>query len=172
LKGDFSGSGKSMGLPMAATLVDAILGHLVNGYIHRKVEENQHGKLFRKLLNEKRNFIQCQLDPDYLLNGNENIFAQIQDPDMIAFNTIFQQENKKQDCPDCLPYRRGKQIWRHTDYTKENYREILQRLSAMETSADNGKPYRHPLLKQYADLFPVWEKISSHFTQEIRSETG
>jgi hypothetical protein len=172
LKGDFSGSGQSMGLPMAATILDAILGHLVVGYIHRNVEENQHGKLFRRLLNEKRNFIQCQLDPDYLLNDNDDIFAQIQGPDMIAFNTIFQRENKKQDCPDCFPYRDGKQIWEHTDYTKENYREILQKLSAMKTSDKNGKPYWHPLLKQYADLFPVWEKISSHFNQEIGSESG
>jgi len=44
LKGDFSGAGKSAGLPMAATYVDAILGHLVIGYIHRGIDENQHGK--------------------------------------------------------------------------------------------------------------------------------
>jgi molybdopterin/thiamine biosynthesis adenylyltransferase len=158
-RGDFRGAGKSSGLPSAASFIDTVLDHLVIGLIHREVSNNQHGMLISRLLDEGRNFIQCQLDPNYRLNANEDIFSQIKGPDMIAFNSIFQRENKNRDCPDCLPIRRGRQIWEHTDYTKENYKEILQRLSALETSVDNGRLYRHPLLKEYADLFSVWEKI-------------
>jgi len=65
LEGDYSGSGRSFGLPMAATFIDSILSHLIVGLIHLDIEENQHAKMFRKLLDEKRNFIQCQLDPNY-----------------------------------------------------------------------------------------------------------
>ena len=104
---------------MAADYIDAILNHLIIGAIHIEVDKNQHAKLFRKLLKEGRNFIQCQLDPDYKLNDNEDIFAQIKKgPDLIAFNTIFQQENARIDCLDCsLNHKK----WVITDYTKEEY---------------------------------------------------
>lgn len=163
LKGDFSGSGKSMGLPMAATFVDAILAHIIIGYIHRNIERNQHGKLFRKLLREKRNFIQCQLDPDYRLNDSEDIFSQIQAPDMIAFNTVFQHENKKQDCLDCRKFLNG-WVWENTDYTKENYRNVLEKFSMWEAGLSPHSDYVHPLLYKYKNLFPQWEKYSKEFS--------
>ena len=163
LKGDFSGSGKSMGLPMAATSVDSMLGHFVVGYIHRDIEVNQHGRLFRKLLNENRNFIQCQLDPEYRLNDNEDIFSQIQAPDLIAFNTIFQQENKKQDCLDCRKFLNG-WAWKNTDYTKENYRKVIETFSMYEAGLSPESGYVHPLLYKYKNLFPQWEKYSDDLT--------
>ena len=119
ISGHFQGTGRSMGLPMAADYIDAILNHLIIGAIHIEVDDNQHAKLFRRLLKEGRNFIQCQLDPDYKLNGEEDIFAQIKKgPDLIAFNTIFQKEKAKTDCLDCsLTHKK----WVNTDYTKEDY---------------------------------------------------
>lgn len=163
LKNDFSGSGKSMGLPMAATMVDSILAHLVVGYIHRNIKENQHGRLFRKLLREKRNFIQCQLDPDYRLNDSEDIFSQIQAPELIAFNTIFQQENKKQDCLDCRKFNNN-WVWKNTDYTKENYRNVLEKFSMWEAGLSPHSDYVHPLLYKYKNLFPQWKKYSEEFS--------
>jgi len=163
LKNDFSGSGKSMGLPMAATMVDSILSHLVIGYIHRNIKENQHGRLFRKLLREKRNFIQCQLDPDYRLNDSDDIFSQIQDPALTAFNTIFQQENKKQDCLDCRKFF-DNWVWKNTDYTKENYRKVLETFSMREKGLSPKSDYVHPLLYKYNNLFPQWEKYSEEFS--------
>ena len=119
INGNFQGTGRSTGLPMAADYIDAILNHLIIGAIHIEVDKNQHAKLFRKLLKEGRNFIQCQLDPDYKLNDNEDIFAQIKKgPDLIAFNTIFQQENARIDCLDCSFTHKK---WVITDYTKEEY---------------------------------------------------
>lgn len=119
LQGDFSGSGKSTGLPQAAHFIDSILGHLVIGLIHMDVKSNPHGKLFNRLLKEKRNLTQCQLDPDYKLNGSEDIFAQIKGPDLIAFNTLFLREAKNPRCRDCGSGAPGRNEWRLTDYTKE-----------------------------------------------------
>jgi hypothetical protein len=124
------------------------------------------------LLEEGRNFIQCQLDPDYRLNDCENIFSQLKGPDVIAFNTIFQNENIRRDCPDCLPSRRGNEIWKCTDYTKEDYKEIIEMLPALEAAAVDTKPYRHPLLKEYSHLFPVWKKIQRIFNQGHDRETA
>jgi hypothetical protein len=160
IKGDLNGSGNSSGLPFAATFIDAVLSHLVIGYIHRDIEANQHAKLFRRLLKEKRNLIQCQLDPDYMLNDSENIFAQIQGPDQIAFNTIFQAEARKLDCIDCRKPIAGL-TWQNTDYTKENYHDFLQKFSLAESAFCHGASYRHPLLDTYKDLFPIWEDLSS-----------
>ena len=58
-----------------------------------------------------------------LAAGNQDIFAQIKKgPDLIAFNTIFQQENARIDCLDCsLTHKK----WVITDYTKEEYLEEL-----------------------------------------------
>lgn len=166
LKGDFRGAGKSSGLPMAARFIDSVLGHLVIGLIHLDVEKNQHGKLFRRLLNEGRNFIQCQLDPDYMLNEKEDIFSQIQGPDMIAFNTIFQRESKKKSCLDCFRTATGSTIWSHTDYTKENYREKLIALEHSVYPSPYGcGPYQHSLLNEYTNLFPVWENLSNQSCQ-------
>jgi hypothetical protein len=158
INGNFQGTGRSTGLPMAADYIDAILNHLIIGAIHIGVDDNQHAKLFRKLLKEGRNFIQCQLDPDYKLNDNEDIFAQIKKgPDLIAFNTIFQQENKKLDCVDCRSLSLGYPVWNNTDYTRENYREMLRKLSAIESTINEGTVYNHPLLEEYENLFPIWE---------------
>ncbi|WP_158279370.1 ThiF family adenylyltransferase [Azospirillum humicireducens] len=116
-----TGAGRSVGLPMAATFIDAILSHLVIGAIHKDVPDNPHGALYRRLLAEKRNFIQTQLDPTYRL-GDEDIFAGVSGRDVVTFNTIFQQETPKPDCPDCgrtsgsIARLRG---WRATDYTRE-----------------------------------------------------
>jgi hypothetical protein len=165
LRGDFRGSGKSSGLPSAASFIDAVLDHLVIGLVHMDIDENQHGRLFKKILNEKRNFIQCQLDPDYKLNDQEDIFSQIRGPDLIAFNTLFQRVNKKSDCIDCCSF--FDSVWNHTDYTSENYRETIMNLCLMVSPYCNGPTFVHPLLKEYADLFPVWAQIAS---QQIGSE--
>jgi hypothetical protein len=155
---DFQGTGRSAGLPMAADYIDAILSHLIIGAIHIEVDDNQHAKFFSRLLKEGRNFIQCQLDPDYKLNDKEDIFAQIKNgPDLIAFNTIFQQENIRHDCIDCRSLSIGYQVWNNTDYTRENYREILRKLSAIESTINEGTVYKHPLLEEYENLFPIWE---------------
>lgn len=119
LRGEPGGSGRSSGLPMAASFIDAVLSHLIIGCIHREIETNQHAKLFRRTLDEKRNLIQCQLDPDYKLNGSEDIFAQIKGPDLIAFNTLFLREAKNPRCRDCGSGAPGRNEWRLTDYTKE-----------------------------------------------------
>ena len=172
LKGDFSGSGRSLGLPMAAYYIDAILGHLIIGFIHRNIEENQHGKLIRRLLNEKRNFIQCQLDPDYLLNDSEDIFSQIQGPDLIAFNTIFQQETRKTDCLDCSSIAINS-VWKNTDYTQENYRNALETFSMREAKLSSVSDYVHPLIHEYKEFFPLWERaqvssiLKAHKPSEI-----
>lgn len=153
LKGHSLGAARSFGLPMAASFIDAVLSHLIVGSIHRNDEANQHGRLFRRLLDEKRNLIQCQLDPDYRLNDSENIFAQIKGSDQIAFNTLFIAESKDFDCIDC----KVRNLWQHTDYTKENYRELLEQYSLHISAFMHGGTYRHPLLDAYADLFSVWE---------------
>jgi hypothetical protein len=161
LKGNFGASGQSLGLPMAASFIDSILGHLVIGAIHIDVEDNQHGKLFRRLLREKRNFIQCQLDPSYRLNDKEDIFAQIEGPDLIAFNTIFQQESPKVDCLDCaLP----NHIWVNTDYTRENYYKKIQKFCASKGGAFYSQGFKHPLLNEYADFFSEWQKHANIVT--------
>ncbi|MFC1814050.1 ThiF family adenylyltransferase [Thermodesulfobacteriota bacterium] len=171
LRGDSSGSGKSSGLPMAASFIDAVLAHLIIGYIHFETETNQHGRLFHKLLVEKRNFIQCQLDPEYMLNDSENIFFQIQGPDLIAFNTLFQQESRKTDCIDCRDFAINS-VWKNTDYTKENYRKALETFSMRESKLSHKSDYVHPLLNEYNELFPQWEKdqLSTAFKTEEGSE--
>jgi len=90
----------SSGLPFATALVDSILGHLIIGAIHREVADNPHGMLFRKLLEEQRNFIQVQMDPDYRLAG-VNIFDEFDGPNTICFNTMFQNDVRDPECPDC-----------------------------------------------------------------------
>ena len=156
IRGDHRGSGRSSGLPMAASFIDAVLSHLVIGCIHREIETNQHAKLFRRILKEKRNLIQCQLDPDYRLNDSENIFAQVQGSDQIAFNTIFLAERRNGECIDC---RWDHPIWQDTDYTKENYRKRLETFSEYEAAFMHGVyEYKHSLLDKYEDLFPEWEK--------------
>jgi hypothetical protein len=157
LKGDFRGSGRSSGLPPAATFIDAILSHLIFGVIHIEDDKNQHAKLFRRLLKEKRNFIQCQLDPTYKLNDTEDIFAQMKGTDFICFNTIFQHESRKLDCIDCREFA-IQLVWKETDYTKENYRESLIAFSMIEEAFMHGLNYDHPLLNEYEHMFPQWEK--------------
>ncbi|MCW2248187.1 hypothetical protein M2352_003821 [Azospirillum fermentarium] len=110
------GAGRSAGLPMAAAFIDSILSHLIIGAIHKDDPGNPHGALYRRLLAEKRNFIQTQLDPTYRL-GDEDIFAQIQGKDVVTFNTIFQQEGARHTCPDCGATAGGG--WAETDYTRE-----------------------------------------------------
>ena len=129
-------------------------------------DENQHAKLFRRLLKEKRNFIQCQLDPTYKLNDTEDIFAQIKGTDFICFNTIFQHESRKLDCIDCREFA-IQLVWKQTDYTKENYSDALKKFSMIETSFMHGGSYEHPLLNEYEHMFPAWEK---YFNSELQTE--
>jgi ThiF family len=158
LKSDYSGSAQSAGLPSSTKFIDSILELLVLGLILIDCNDNQHGRLFKRLLNEKRNFIQCQLDPDYMLNDSENIFSQIQGPDLIAFNTIFQQEQRKIDCLDCSPIA-ANSVWQNTDYTRENYQESLELFSGIESAFAHGGRIEHRLLKEYESYFPEWEEL-------------
>jgi len=171
LRGDSSGAGRSSGLPMAASFIDAILSHLIIGYIHFETETNQHGRLFHRLLAEKRNLIQCQLDPDYMLNDSENIFSQIQGPDLIAFNTLFQQESRNADCIDCRDFAINS-VWKNTDYTQENYRNTLETYSTWEAKFSSVSDYVHPLLYEYKEFFPQWERdqLSSIVKKQEASE--
>lgn len=121
LNGGIKGHGVSSGLPMAASFIDSVAAHLIIGCIHKDIPDNPHGQLYRRLLDEKRNFIQLQLDPDYRLAG-ENIFQQLAGPDTVSFNTLFQRDTVNDQCDDCnlvdcgchwsfLP-------WDNTDYLK------------------------------------------------------
>ena len=107
-------TGRSLGLPLATTVVDGILGHLIVGAIHADDADNPHGALYRRLVAERRNFIQVQLDPGYRLNG-EDIFAGIGGPDVVTFNTRFEPHATDPDCPDCGAGRAaGEEAWRDT----------------------------------------------------------
>ena len=160
LRGDSGGAAISAGLPMAATFVDAVLLHLIIGYIHREDEANPHGRLFRRLLKEKRNLVQCQLDPDYRLNDTEDIFAQIQGPDQICFNTIFLAEPTNKKCIDCQDPPNGR-IWHNTDYTKEVSRERPESRRAPEASYSyRRRPlFTRPLMETHMDPDPDWEDV-------------
>ena len=114
---------------------------------------------------EKRNFIQCQLDPDYKLNDEQDIFSQIRGPDLITFNTIFQQESKKTDCIDCPRFYH--RVWNHTDYTRENYRQAIENFSSIKSDFSHSAMFVHPLLNEYASLFPEWE---AHQNSAIKDE--
>lgn len=145
------GRGHSAGLPMAAMFIDAILSHLVIGAIHKEVDDNPHGALYRRLLKEKRNFIQTQLDPGYRL-GDEGIFGQIQGSDVITFNTLFQQGPNESPgtfntCLDCCYGDR----WTNTDYTKDDYDECIESIEKVLTALLHGY-FRHELRDVYADL--------------------
>jgi len=94
------GRGVSSGLPMAATQLDSMLSHLIIGCIHQQEKYNQHGQLYNRLLKEKRNLIQTQFSPDYLLNGND-IFSDIYGENTVTFNTLFQSVLVQVDCEDC-----------------------------------------------------------------------
>jgi hypothetical protein len=166
LKGDFNGAGISSGLPTAATYIDSIAYHLITGFIHMDSNENQHGRLFKKLLKEKRNFIQCQLDPDYKLNDEEDIFSQIRGPDLITFNTIFQKESVAPDCIDCPGFHRW--VWNHTDYTRENYRQTIENFRSINSTFSHGADYIHSLLNEYASLFPEWEAHQKLAIEDIK----
>jgi len=100
LNGNYEGTGTSSGLPMAATFIDSILGHIIVGAIHQSDSGNQHARLYNRLKSEGRNLIQTQLSPEYLL-GEEDLFSQITGNDVISFNTLFQTEPAVEDCPDC-----------------------------------------------------------------------
>jgi hypothetical protein len=128
--------------------------------------ENQHGRLFKKLLKEKRNFIQCQLDPDYKLNDEEDIFSQIRGPDLITFNTIFQKESVAPDCIDCPGFHRW--VWNHTDYTRENYRQTIENFRSINSTFSHGADYIHSLLNEYASLFPEWEAHQKLAIEDIK----
>jgi len=94
------GRGISSGLPMAATQLDSILSHLIIGCMHQQEKQNQHARLYNRLLKEKRNLIQTQFSPDYLLNGND-IFSDIYGENTVTFNTLFQSVLVQVDCEDC-----------------------------------------------------------------------
>jgi molybdopterin/thiamine biosynthesis adenylyltransferase len=120
---NINGRGTSSGLPMVAQFIDSVAAHLVIGCIHKDISDNPHGRLYNRLLVERRNFIQLQLNPDYRLAG-ENIFEQINGPDIVSFNTLFQQDEINVQCPDCSGvYRCGHFnlfAWQNTDYLKES----------------------------------------------------
>lgn len=107
---------KSAGLPFSTSLVDAILGHLVIGAIHRNHPLNPHARTYQRVLREKRNFIQMQLDPEYRMGGDD-IFAEIAGSNIVTFNTLFQSDGKKYDCADC-----GGKQWKNTNYLMEEIR--------------------------------------------------
>ena len=120
LNGGRQGHGISSGLPMAASFIDSVAAHLVIGCIHKDIANNPHGQLYRRLLDEKRNFIQLQLNPDYRLAG-ENIFEQFNGPDVVSFNTLFQQDTVNDQCHDCKLVNCGHWSclpWGDTDYLK------------------------------------------------------
>jgi len=100
LNGGKQGQGISSGLPMAASFIDSVATHLVIGYINKDIPDNPHGQLYKRLLDEKRNFIQLQLNPEYRLAG-ENIFKQLNGPDIVSFNTLFQRDKVNDQCDDC-----------------------------------------------------------------------
>jgi len=105
------------------------------------------------------------------LNDTEDIFDQIQGADLICFNTIFQQELRKSDCIDCTQFSIGS-VWENTDYTKENYRKILREFSNYESMLMHGDSFYHPLLEEYAEIFPAWEKcLESKLQGEVVLET-
>lgn len=120
LNGGRNGHGMSSGLPMAASFIDSVAAHLIIGCIHKDIPDNPHGQLYRRLLDEKRNFIQLQLNPEYRLAG-ENIFEQLEGPDIISFNTMFQRDSVNDQCEDCKLVDCGHWCmlpWRDTDYLK------------------------------------------------------
>ncbi len=90
----------SSGLPFTTTLIDAICGHLVIGSIHLGDETKPDARLYQRLVREERNFAQLQTSPDYRMGG-EDIFAGISGPDVVTFVSLFQQDGKKVNCPDC-----------------------------------------------------------------------
>ena len=90
----------SSGLPFSTTMIDAVCGLLVVGAIHRGDHTNPHARLYERLLQERRNFVQLQTNPDYRMGG-EDIFAGVQGSDVVTFVTMFQADGKKYGCPDC-----------------------------------------------------------------------
>ncbi|WP_270796697.1 ThiF family adenylyltransferase [Aeromonas sp. QDB11] len=111
-----AGLGRSSGLPMAATLIDSVLGHLIVGAVHVDDPDNQHGRLYKRLRCEGKNLIQMQFSPEYRL-GTEDIFSQIYGKDVVTFNTLFQSELKNHDCPDCQHFKNNMHTT-STDYTR------------------------------------------------------
>lgn len=98
----------SSGLPFAVDFIDAIVGHLLVGAVHFGEQSNPHAAFFERLLREKRNFIQVQLDPDYRLRGETDIFAEARTPNGLCFNTLFQEDRIDSACPDCNSALRGR----------------------------------------------------------------
>jgi len=96
----------SSGLPFAIGVLDSQLAHLVVGCIHANFvgdESNPHAKLFRELLDEKRNFVQTQLNNGYRMGGVD-IFRDengVQGPNVKTFISLFQRDEKDANCPDC-----------------------------------------------------------------------
>lgn len=133
---------QSSGLPFGIGVLDSQLAHLIIGCIHYDYPEkwlghgkeirdhyygndpvfdaktNCHGDLLRELIQEKRNFIQTQLNPSYRMVG-EDIFRDangVHGANVKTFITMFQQDVKNQNCPDCS----NPNAWKHTDYRLEN----------------------------------------------------
>ncbi len=117
ISGSHKGVAASSGLPFASSFIDSIAAHLIIGCIHKDCSANPHGAFYRRLLEERRNFIQVQLDPNYRMRG-ENIFAQLKGPDVLSFNTLFQHDIIDDNCHDC------QQKWIYSDYTKEFYMNL------------------------------------------------
>jgi molybdopterin/thiamine biosynthesis adenylyltransferase len=98
------GTGNAAGsIPFAAAFVDAIVGHLAVGVLHKRHgAANPYADWFEKL--GQRNFIQTRMAPDYKL-GDEDIFGDVfgHGEKVFAFDTIWQPgvAELKHDCPDC-----------------------------------------------------------------------
>jgi hypothetical protein len=97
-----SGTGDAVGsLPFAAAIVDAIVGHLAVGILHKRHgAENPYAHWIDEL--GQRNFIQTRMDPHYRLDG-EDLFGDVlgRHEKIFAFDTIWQPGEVDTDCPDC-----------------------------------------------------------------------
>lgn len=132
---------QSSGLPFAIGVLDSELAHLIIGCIHyetpgrtdelgrhtvqavdsaksmQNIRANPHADFYRDLLNEKRNFIQTQLNPAYRMAG-EDIFHDengVHGPNVKTFVSMFQADQTNPLCPDCAEPR----AWTCTDYRLE-----------------------------------------------------
>lgn len=103
-----SGTGDATGsLPFTPMFVDAILGFLTVGILHKRrgAQDNPYARWFERIGN--RNFIQTRLDPDYRL-GTEDIFGDVfgHDERVFCCDTIWQ-PGEPEIQPHC-PYCHGK----------------------------------------------------------------
>ncbi|MDA1054278.1 MAG: ThiF family adenylyltransferase [Planctomycetota bacterium] len=91
-------------LPFAAQMVDANVGHLAVGILHKwhGATENRFAQWIDRL--GDRNFVQIRMDPDYRL-GDDDLFGRVfgHDEQTFCFDTIWQPGSAELNphCPDC-----------------------------------------------------------------------